>query len=829
MQTVLQDLRFALRQLRKSPGFTLLATLTLAIGIGAATAVFSLVDAVLLRPLAFPAPTHLVALNTLSQPRGGGSPNAPATIPNDTSYPNFFDWRAQSRSFEHLAAYQANSFTLAAANTSASRIDGLAASADFFRVLGVSPALGRDFTLADEQAGARSVIVSHGLWQSALNAAPNAIGQTIHLSEEPYTVIGVLPASFEFPNAPDAQVFISPSLAMEGQNPSGKQRGWNQVSVIGRLAPGATLAQASAEMQTIQHSLATHYPDDNKTETAVSLKPMLEDLVGDVQRPLTILFSCVCFLLLIACANVAGLLLTRTAARRPELAIRAALGATRFQIIRQLLLESLLLSLLGGTFGFAIASSAVRLAPQFLPSDLPRLNELHVDARVYLFALTCSLLTGLLFGVLPAWRMSRLDPALTLRNNTRFNTAGRRQQRLQAALVIGETAIGLVLLVAAGLFLRSFNKLLSVDPGFNTQHLIAFRVGMPPGRFRDAKLLQLTQQLQSRFATLPGVQQSTFGFPLPLTGSNMSIDFTIEGRQNQAGTELGARASVVSANFFHALQLPLLRGRSFTAIEDQPDSPPVIIINKALADYFFPGEDPLNRRIASGLSSLSPKPGQSPSSADQPQYRQIVGIVANTTRTSLDEAPEPEYYIPFAQVPVGPPVFALRVAGDPGLYVNSIRAAVAQLDVSLPVYQVRTNLLTRSTAQQRFQTQLLTAFALIALLLASVGLYSVLSYIVTQRTQELGLRMALGAQRSDVLTLILKRGLTFSLIGLILGLGASAIFAKLLTALLFNTQPLDLPTFAATTALLLAISVIACLAPAYRASRLDPNETLRQQ
>ena len=829
MLNILQDLRYALRQLRKSPGFTLLAALTLAIGIGSATAVFSLVNAVLLKPLPFPQPDRLVALDTLSQPRGGASANAPATIPTDTSYPNFFDWRAQAHSFQSLAAWQGNSFTLGVGNAAARRIDGISATADFFRVLGVVPVLGRGFTLADEQPGNRSVIVSHGFWQSGLNASPNAIGQTIRLSEEPYTVIGVLPASFYFPNAPDAEVFVSPALAMEGKNPSGQQRGWNQLSVIGRLAPGATLAHASAEMQKIQRNLAAQYPDDNKTETAVSLKPMLEDLVGDVERPLTILFSCVCFLLLIACANVAGLLLTRTAARRPELAIRAALGATRLQIIRQLVLESLLLSSLGGALGLALAASAVRLAPQFLPSDFHRLNELHVDSRVYLFALSCSLLTGLLFGVFPAWRMSRLDPALALRDNARSATASRGQQRLHGALVIGETAIGLVLLVAAGLFLRSFDKLLSVDPGFNTQHLITFRVGMPPKRFKDEKLLQLTQQLQARFAALPGVQQSTYGFPLPLTGSDMSIDFTIEGRQDPPGTELGARASVVSANFFHALQLPLLRGRTFTPAEDQLNSPPVIIINKALADRFFPGEDPLNQRIASGLSFVSPKPGQAAADSDQPQYRQIVGIVGNTTRNSLDEAPEPEYYIPFAQVPVGQPVFALRVAGDPAQYTDTIRALVAQIDPTLPVWQVRTNLLTRSTAQQRFQTELMSAFALVALLLAAVGLYGVLSYMVTQRTQELGLRMALGAQRSDVLSLVLKRGLALACIGLAVGLGVSALLTRYLASLLFKTEPLDAATFVSTTCVLLAVSTLACLAPAYRASRLDPNETLRQQ
>jgi predicted permease len=815
MFTVWQDVRFAVRQLRKSMGFTVMATLTLALGIGAATAVFSLVDAVLLRPLAFPEPERIVALDTLSQPRSG---SGAATLPNDTSYPNFFDWRERAKSFESMASWQGASFTLSTGDAPAKRVDGMTVSADFFRVLGVGPELGRGFFRSEEQAGNRSVIVSHGLWQSALGASAAAVGKTIQLSDESYTVIGVMPASFQFPNAPDAVAWVTPAAAMEGKNASGTQRGWNQLSVIGRLAKGVSIGQARAEMQTIQLALAAQYPDEDKKETAVSVKPALEDLVGDVQRPLHILFAAVCFLLLIACANVAGLLLTRTAARRAELALRSALGASRLQIVRQLLVESLAVSVLGGTGGFALAAIALRVAPQVLPSDLPRLNELALNARVFGFSLAASLVTGVLFGVFPAWRSSRLDPALALNDSTRSSTASRGQNRLHSLLVIGETALGLMLLIGAGLLIRSFDKLMSVDPGFNKDHLITFRVGMPPKRFQDKKLLQLTQQLQARFATVPGVRQSTYGFPLPLAGGDMSITFTVDGLPNPQGEDPSARSSVVAANFFQSLEMPLRRGRFFSAFEDRSGSAPSVIVNQAFADRFFPGEDAVGKRITSGLGL-----------GDQPESREIVGVVGNVVRTHLDEGPAPEYFIPFAQVPLGPPVFALRVGGDPAKYVDTVRAVVAQVDASLPVYAVRTNLVAKSTAQQRFQTLLISTFAVIALVLSAIGLYAVLSYMVEQRTMELGLRIALGAQRGNVLALILRRGMVLAVAGLAIGLGASFALTRYMATLLFATKAVDAATFVGMTGLLFAVSVLACVVPAYRASRLDPMETLRSQ
>ena len=815
MYNVAQDIRFALRQLRKSLGFTVMATLTLALGIGAATAVFSLVDAVLLRPLPFPQPERLVVLQTLSKSRSG---EGPAMVPNDTSYPNFFDWRDRARSFESLASYTATSLTVGVSNGPAQRVDGMTVSSDFFRVLGVNPAIGRSFLRTEEQAGNRSVILSHGLWQSALGANPAAIGQTIQLNDETYTVVGVMPAEFQFPNAPDAKAWITTATEFEGKNPSGKQRGWNQLQIIGRLADGASIEQARAEMQTIQNALAVQYPDDNKMNTGASVVPDLQDLVGDVQRPIHILFAAVCFLLLIACANVAGLLLTRAAARRGELALRSALGATRAQIVRQLLIESLALSLLGGTAGLALAAVALRLAPEYLPADLPRISELALNPEVFLFCVAASLLTGILFGFVPAWRASKLDPAIALKDTTRSSTAGRSQNRLHSALVIAETALGLILLIGAGLLIRSFDKLLSVDPGFNKDHLITFRVGMAPKRFADQKMLQLTQLLQSRFAAIPGVEQTTYGFPMPLAGGDMNISFTIEGRPNPAGEDPGARATVVAANFFQALQMPLRRGRFFTAAEDHPGGTPTIIVNQAFADRFFPGEDALGKRIVSGLSS-----------GDQPEPREIVGVVGNVVRSSLSESPAAEYFIPFGQVAIAPPIFALRVSGDPAKYVDTIRAVVTQQDASLPVYSVRTNLLTRSTAQQRFQTELLSAFAVLALALSAIGLYAVLSYTVVQRTMELGLRMALGAQRGNVFSLVLRRGVLLSVAGLVVGLVGSAVLTRFLATLLFATRALDFITFAGMALLLFAISFISCLVPAYRASSLDPNETLRQQ
>jgi len=813
MHAFAQDIRYALRQLRKNPGFTLMAALTLALGIGSATAVFSLVDAVLLRPLPFAQPERLVALDTLES-RGGSA------TPADVSYPDFFDWRDQAKSFDALAAYQNGAVTFASKDGPVRRLSTMIVSADFFRVLGVTPTLGRSFTRPEEQLGAHAVILSDSLWRSAFSANPAILGQALRLNEETFYVVGVLPRGFAFPGATDTDVWVSPAVMMSGKNPPGKQRGWNQLNVLGRLAPGVSIERARAEMQGIQKTISLQYADSDKDETAVKITPELENVVGDVAQPLHILFAAVCFLLLIACANVAGLLLARTNARRAELAIRAALGASRIEIIRQLLIESLTLALLGGTIGIALAAAALKAAPHFLPANLPRVESLSLDLRVLAFALLASCLTSLLFGAAPAWRMSHLDPALALRDNTRGSSAPRGQQHLHSILVIGEMALGLILLVGAGLLIRSFAKVLDVDPGFNPKNVLTFRLAMPDNRFDNASALQLKQQLQARLAAVPGVEQVTYGFPMPLSGGNMSITFSIEGHPVAPGDEPSARASSVASNFFQTMQIPLKRGRFFNSQEDQPNSPPVVLINQAFADHFFPGEDALHKRIKSGLSNL-----------DNAPMSEIVGIVDNVHRLSLTEQPEPEYYVPEAQATISGAPFALRVSGNPESYLDTIRQIVAQQDASLPVYNARTysELLSRNSAQQRFQAILLGAFAAIALMLSAIGLYAVLSYTVTQRTLELGLRMALGAQRGDVLRLVLVRGLILASIGLAIGLIASTLLTRFMSTLLFGTKALDSATFAGVTLLLLITSTLSSLAPAFRASRLDPNETLRQQ
>ena len=626
-----------------------------------------------------------------------------------------------------------------------------------------------------------------------LNGNPNPIGQVVHLSDETFTVIGVLPADFTFPPCTRCRRLHHPRTRLRRQESLVRAARLEPASAPSPASPPASPSPRPApKCRPSRSTLAHQYPDDDGRETATSVTPELQDLTGDLQQPLHLLFAAVALLLLIACANVAGLLLTRSAARPPRSSPSAPLSAPPVpRSSASSFSNPLTLSTLGGLGGLLLAVTALHLAPTLLPNDLPRLNELSLNPHLFLFALAASLLTGLLFGVIPAWRASLLDPAIALRDSTRSTSAGRSQNRLHAALVIGETDLGLVLLIAAGLFLRSFSRLLSTDPGFNPQHLITFRVGMPPKRFQHAQLLQLTQQLQTRFSALPGVRQSTFAFPFPLTGGDMQVTFKIAGRPTPPSEEPAARVGAIPSNFFQTMGIPLLRGRTFTPAEDQPASPPTaVVVNQAFARHFFPGGDALGQHLIPDISAL-----------DTPETREIVGVVGDTSHTSLGEDPQPEYFLPFAQITPGPPTFALRVAGDPAAYNNTVRTLVASIDPTLPVYAVRTDLLARSTAQQRFQTTLLSAFAGLALLLSALGLYAVLSYMVSQRTLELGLRLALGAGRSDVLTLVLRRGLLLSAAGLALGLIISLALTRYLGALLFHTPALDPLTLIATTAL----------------------------
>lgn len=821
MQAILYDLRFALRQLRRSSGFAAIVIATLTLGIAATTILFSLVDAVLLRPLPFPDADKLVSLQTLERVDAPDNSRGAGVVPNDTSYPNFYDWRSLNKSFISMAAYQTGGVVFAAqTGAAAQRINGAEVSAGFFATLGVLPELGRDFQHADEQAGTRTVVLSHDFWRTNFAGDPSIIGRTIVLNDTLHTVVGVMPAGFSFPvsNSP-AALWLNTGRDAEGSNPSMRQRGYNQLSVIARLRPGLTLTQAKADMDAIAQQLSARYPDENAKETAVGAVPLLEDLVGSVQRPLHILFAAVACLLLIVCANVAGLLLTRTSLRRSEFAIRSAIGASRSQILRQLMIESLLLALAGGFASLAISIVTLRFLPSILPSNLPRAAEISANPDVFLFAIGVSLLTGLLFGVLPAWQASRQDPAQSLGDVARGGFAGRRHFRLQGVLVVAQTALGLILLVAAGLLIRSFDRTLRIDPGFDPDHMLSFRISIPTRHMSLEKQGQFIHELLVRLQSLQGVKAATAAFPLPLTQGDINISFTIAGRSTPTGQEPSARVSLVEQNYFESLRIPLRQGRFFLDSENNANGRPVVIVNEAFARRFFPGVNPIGQHMTSGLGI-----------GDTPPAREIVGVVGNVKRASLTEADRPEYYIPFEQAPVATPNIALRVAGDPSRYFNFVRSEVAQMDRSLPVYRFQSyrDDLARTTAQQRFQTALLAAFAAIALTLTGLGLYAALSYMVALRTPELGLRLALGAPRSSVLNLMLSRGLTLAALGIGFGFLAAAAITRIMAGLLYGVKPLDPLTFIGMSLLLIAVSAAASLVPALRAATVDPARTLRK-
>ena len=817
---MLQTLRYATRQLRKAPGFALTAVMTLALGIGATIAVFSIVDAVLLRPLPFPSSEKLVAVDTLR-----GNPHAGKGVSSaepDTSYPNFYDWRSMAKSFSAMAAYKTDGYTLAdRAGGPAQRVVGVNATSDLFTTLGVKPLLGTGFRRDEEQAGNRSIVIGNALWQSQFGGANDVLGRTVRLNDEDYTVIGVMDKGFQFPiDATEALFWTTQAHDAEGKNSSASQRGWNQVQVVGRLRDGVTLAHAQAEMNAIQGRLAAQYPDDLLNDKATALAPLAQELVGDVSQPLRILLASVTFLLLIACANVAGLLLTRASVRSGEMSIRAALGASRSQIVRQVLTECTVLAMAGGGLGLGLAALVLRLAPAYLPANLPRVSEIAIHPGIALFSLGLSLLTGLVFGALPAWRMSRLDPATTMRGGARAATAGRGQQRIQRVLVVAETAVGLTLLVGAGLMLRSFDRILHVDPGFRPDHVFTFRIGMPPKRYSDEQRTAFFDRLMPQLQSLPGVQAASGAFPLPLTGGNISITFSIVGQKTAPGDEPAERLSIVQRNFFATLGIPLMQGRYFDDSDHRATAHPTIVINEAFARRYFPGENPLGRQIETDVGI-----------SDTPPIREVVGVVGNVKRVSLTEQSKPEYYIPIEQAPLAPPAIAMRVAGDPAAYENQVRAVVARMDSSLPVYRVRTysQEMARVTAQQRFEAMLLTSFAAVALVLSAVGLYGLLSYMVAQRTREIGLRMALGAQRSMVRNQVLRQGMGLCVLGLGIGGALAALLTRFIASLLFGVGRFDLLTFAGMSLLLLGVSCLASLAPAWRASSIEPMQALRAE
>jgi len=816
MHNLFQDLRFSIRQLRKNPGFALTTILTLALGIGATTGIFSLVNAVLLRPLPFPEPDRLMDLQHESHRTG-------VAAPQSLSYPDFFDWRSQNHSFAAMASYRDETSTLTNAGTAQVLQSEIVAS-DFFRVLGIHPALGRDFLPVEEKAGKNTAMLSYQLWQTVFSSRLDIAGQTITLDGTAYTVAGVMPEGFNFPyQNPAPQLWVSiaaDAFDPDGDTPVTAQRGAHMLDVIGRLKPGVTPEQARADLSHIESNLAAQYPEDNKFFTSAMVKPELEALIGDSRPALRILFAAVIFLLLIACANVAGLLLARASRRRAEIALRSALGASRVEIVRQVLLESVVLSFCGGALGLALSTVFLNSMERFMPQNFPRLDTFSVDSTVLAFTILVSVVTGLLFGVVPALRMSKLDPALALRDGTRSVTTGRGHHRLHSILVVTETALGLVLLITSGLFIRSFVHTLAVDPGFDRRNVLTADLSFPQSKGYATKVAQFYDQLLPQVAALPGVKSAAAGWPLPFSGSNIGVGFDIEGRPTAVGEMPAADVRIITPNFFNTLRIPILRGRDFAAT-DSDTSAPVAIVSESFAKKYFPGEDAIGKHIKPGLGD----------GVHKEAMHEIVAVVGDIKQRSLTKDARPTFYLVLAQCGITAPTFVIRSNRDPVALTTPLRTLVGSVNRDVPLYHIHTldDMLSTHETPRRFTTLLLSSFAAMALLLSAVGLYAVLSYMVAQRTNEMGLRMALGAQRGDVLKLILNRGLLLAGIGLVIGLGGSAVLTRFISSQIYGVHAFDPVTYIVVTALLTGISLLASIVPAWRAARVDPMKTLREQ
>ncbi len=692
MRNVLLDLRFGIRQMLKAPGFAVATILTIALGIGATTSIFSLVNAVLLRPLPFADPDRLIAAGPVDDRR----PDLASSV-GSMSYPDFFDWRSQNHSFSTVAESRDDTFTLTGVGEPR-HLDGEVVSADFFKVLGVGPALGRGIVRNDEKPGTHVVVLSHELWTSTFGSDPAIIGRAVTLDDKSYTVIGVMPVGFEFPiQTPGPQLWTS--LGDDAYDPTGgqpltAQRGAHMLSLVGRLRPDVSLAQATADLSVIARNLAAQYPDSNAHRLSAKIIPQIEALVGDTRSALRLLFAAVVLMLLVACANVAGLLLARASRRRSEIAVRSAMGASRAQIVRQFLAESVLLSMTGGVLGILLAVLLLHGVLQLLPSDLPRAASITMDSTVLAFSLAVSFLTGLLFGVLPALRTARIDPSVALRDGgTRTATTGRGQHRMHNSLVIAQTAVGLVLLIGAGLLIRSFVHVLQVDPGFDRRNVLTASLALPENRYPHDKQIEFYQDLLPRLRALPGVTSVSAGWPLPLSSSGIGISFDIEERPLPEGERAVSRLSIIEPGYFQTLRIPLIRGREFQDT-DTTKSKTVVVVNQAFVNKYFPGEDVIGKRINPGIDD----------GVIVDAKREIVGIVGNVKVGQLTKDVVPEMYLPFSQTTVLSPKLVIRTAGNPVGLISTVRGQVAQIDKNLPLYEVRTmdDVFSRSAAQSAF-------------------------------------------------------------------------------------------------------------------------------
>jgi putative ABC transport system permease protein len=808
MDTLRQDIHYAFRRLVQSPGFTSVALLTLALGVGANTAIFSVVNGVLLKPLPYPQPDRLVGVYHTS----GGQR---ATM----SGPNFIDVSKAAGSFENSAAISTGRAVLTGVGDPV-RLRVARVSASLFNVLRVYPQLGRPFSADENTPGKTNVVIlSCGLWQERFGGDPAVVGKRIQLDGIAREIVGVMPQGFSYPAEREAYLPIEYESGFVSQ-----QRGAWYLSAIARLKPGITPQASAAEVETIGRNLARQYPDAN-AEVGITTMPLQDAMVEGVRRSMFVLLGAVGFVLLIACANVANLLLARAAARQSEMAVRTALGAGRGRLVRQLLTESVILALAGGIAGLLLAMWGVELLIALKPAGIPRLDAVRVDGRVMLFTLGVSLFTGVVFGLVPAFQATRDALAGTLKESGRGAVTTSAGVRVRGALVVLEMALAVMLLAGAGLLLRSFVKLQAVDPGFRPEQVLTFELSLPDARYpEDDKSIAFFDQLLPRLRSLPGVRSAGAVMLLPLSGSNFNISFTVAGRPPvPPAQEPSMEVRVVSPEYFSTVGIPIVRGRGFTD-DDKTGTTPVVLISETSAREFFPGEDPIGKRITLGWGKRVK--GQRVRAGGE-----VIGIVRDVKESALDEPNAAEIFLPIRQWPVNSMAVVVKTAVPPASISESVRTAVRAVDANLPISNVRTldAIVAQSISQPRFYMLLLTIFAGLALALAAIGIFGVLSYAVAQRTREIGIRMALGAQEFSVIGLVVRHALVLVLSGIVAGTAAAFFVSETMRKMLFSVEPTDPGTFAVVALTLLVVAAVACYLPARRATRVDPIVALRAE
>ena len=821
MHTLWQDIRYGARMLLKNPGITFVVILALALGIGANTAIFSVVNAVLLRPLPYADPDSLLFLNERS----------PVLDEMSISYPNFTDWRNQNHVFEKIGVYNRESYNLTGAGE-AERILTAQASADLFSALRVNAAVGRVFTNEEDQPGGTPVVVlSHGLWQRRFGGQMSILNQSLTLNGKSYTVIGVMPQGFQYPSRVEMWV---PVGQLSGET-SWKERGNHPgLYAVARLKPGATLSQAQADMENIAANLEKQYPDSN-AGNRVRIRTLMETYVSDVRSALWVLFGAVAFVLLIACANIANLLLARATARQKEMAIRSAMGAGRWRIARQLLTESVLLSITGGILGLLIARWCVDFILYISPNAIPRSKEISLDWRVLAFTIGVSFLTGILFGLVPSMQAGVVDVHETLKETGRGTT---RRHWLRSSLVVVEVASTLVLLIGAGLMIRSFYRLQNVNPGFSYARLASFTVSLPEKKYvNEDQTAAFFKRLMENTRTLPGVEAVAAASGLPLGNNGWQTSFVVDGQPRPPRDQTPLmEACTVTPDYFRAMNIPLLRGRYFTDQDDRSflagrDMSKLdegarlvagvnsIIIDEEFARRHWPNDDAVGKRIKMGGD-------------DSPVFLTVVGVVGRVKMEGLSQdSNRVQGYFPFWQLPFNGMTVIVKATGDPNQLIASARDQVKQLDPDQPIYNIKTmdEIRSESVAGERLNLTLFSIFAGIALVLAVVGIYGVMSYTVTQRTHEIGIRMAIGAQQRDVFKMVLGQGMMLALIGIAIGLVGAFALTRLMASMLFGVTATDPATFAAIAVLLTAVALMACYLPGRRATKVDPVISLRYE